>query len=92
MINFLTLPYTLQDLQLGEHFQCAAPNATAVTKPKTPSLGETVIRLYRYIRRKYDNRAGLSFLSALYRYLDPNPNASCNPAQQLSDLVPKKLF
>ena len=65
--------YEIDNLDLGGHYKCAAPPAaeaadsTAVSLPGPGSLSETVIRLYRYVRRKYENRAALRFLAELYR-------------------------
>ena len=60
--------FELDTLELGDHFQCAAPTAAqAGAEQKPVSLGESVIRLYRYVRRKFDNRKGLQFLTTLYQ-------------------------
>jgi UDP-glucose:glycoprotein glucosyltransferase len=58
--------YNLDDLELGDHFQCAVPSSSKSEQKAPKSLAETVIRLYRYIRRKYENRAALRFLASLY--------------------------
>ena len=59
--------YELEDLDLGGHFQCEAPKAASKTSKGERSLTEVVIRLCRYVRRKYENRAALRFLAELYR-------------------------
>jgi len=64
--------YDLETLALGDRFKCPASTSSDIT-PVAP-LAEIVIRLYRYARRKFDNRSALQFLSMLYSQrplLDP---------------------